>query len=188
MQPCDRERFFKMMAVFSENYNRPISEGSLEMYFGILSEWSIEAVEGAGRDIMRNVRFFPQPADFAQRLETDAALSADEKALMAWSELMRVRNMGDQYASVEFADPAIAHALTSLCGGWLRLFDIPYEELKFCKKDFMALYKIHTRRNAPKIRLAGLLEQDGAAFETIRIGMAGTANRAKKLLDEMGEK
>lgn len=185
MESKDRERFFKMLAVFAEIHNRPISDGSIETYFKILSPWNIEDVLRAGNDILKHSQFFPKPADFIQRLETEKQLSEDERAIMAWTTLMRERDCGDQYDSVEFEDGAMGRAVFDLFGGWTGMFDVKYDELKFLKKDFLSLYKIHARRiDLKPIHLPGIFEKDGAAHNVHTIKAISDGGPTPKLISD----
>ncbi|MGL5490858.1 MAG: hypothetical protein ACRDC6_32050 [Shewanella sp.] len=82
MQDQDKPAFEEIMMAFGEIHKREITKPLMRMYFLALSKESIEQVQGAAVEHMRNPdsgQFFPKPADLIRNSKQLLALKATEE-------------------------------------------------------------------------------------------------------------
>lgn len=152
----DRVKFVSLMTGFCELYNKVPSQFLYDIYYEVLKDYSYEQVNKAFMDCIRVYKYnlLPKPAEILEFLEG----TRDDKALMAWLQVMEAVQKGGYYASIEFADPIIAHCVQEL-GGWQWLCCIERKELPFIEKRFMDLYRLFMKRGVQNnIRLIGFIE------------------------------
>ena len=137
MEAKDRELFQGMITVLCEQYKLPATKARLRLYFGSLSDLTIEQVEKGITEMLRNrfMQAFPLPAEireYALGNRRDIALAAYLKTGEAVS---RVGASGN----VVFDDPVIHRVIMSYDGGWPGVCTA-YDDSKF-KDDFLARYR-----------------------------------------------
>lgn len=171
----DREKFVKLMTGLCELFNKTPSEFIYDVYYDVLKNYSYEQVNAAVMNCIKAYKYnlLPKPAEIIEFLEG----SKDDKALMAWLQIKEAIIKGGYYASIEFADPIIAHCINGL-GGWQWFCCQQKDEMPFIEKRFMDLYRLFLKRGVVgNVRLIGFIEarntQTGYLkdiLEPIRIG------------------
>lgn len=152
----NRINFCEIMTGIAGMLQVTLTEFMLETYFEIFQDYQDEQFKKAVLDVLKTSKYhtFPKPAEILEFLEG----TRDDKALMAWLKVMEAVQKGGYYASIEFADPIIAHAVNEL-GGWQWFCCTQKDELPFIQKRFMDLYRLLLKRGVQdNIRLIGFIE------------------------------
>jgi hypothetical protein len=68
MHSDDHEQFSILMAILSETYNRDISTMLMEIYFRVLSPYTIHEIDSAVYKAISECVFFPKPAELVNRI------------------------------------------------------------------------------------------------------------------------
>jgi hypothetical protein len=160
---ADRQAFAVEMAIAAEVFGETLSKTRAEAYFQALVDLDIGTVQRAFRRAVRVCKFFPKPADLREQAEG----STGDRALLAWTRLLKAVERVGTYQSVDFGDPVL-HAVIMQIGGWgelWRLERMTAKELSFERAHFVRLYEALDDRpvdNAPK-RLMGQAEGSNRA-------------------------
>jgi len=152
----DRTKFISLMTGLCELFNKIPSEFIYDFYYETLKDYSYEQVNKAVMDCIRIYKYnlLPKPAEILEFLEG----TRDDKALIAWLQVKEAIVKGGYYASIEFANPIIAHCVQEL-GGWQWLCCQQKDELPFIEKRFMDLYRLFLKRGVKdNVRLIGFIE------------------------------
>ena len=155
-----REVIYGIVVGFAEMFEKEVSDALHEIYFNALDELSEDQIRHAANVLTKTARFFPKPVDFLEAVKgspADRELRMEAAALDAWESLSC---NPDVYTTVTIEDPAAARALVEL-GGWIEFCNIPADEMKWAKKDFVRAYKAFCGNTALKPRkFIGLLERN----------------------------
>lgn len=141
MRKADGESFVEALTAMSELYGRPMSEGQLALWWSCLEPYPIERVLAGLRAAMLNPdngQFMPRPADVVRQIEG----TTGERAMLAWSLVMRAVREAGAYTDVAFDDLAIAAAIADL-GGWPKICRCELRELSFMQHAFTRAYDAH---------------------------------------------
>ena len=177
MTDNDRLRFASLMKALGETYeNRPPSKEKIELYFRVLSDLTIEQVDGAIVRLLRErtiTSTFPVPGEIRSFLPG----VGEDAAILALDKVDKAAQKWGAYHTVCFDDPVI-HATISALGGWIHVASaIPEDQWKWFAKDFIKTYKAfasNPRAEIPRV-LVGIWEGQDCAInnkpmETIYIG------------------
>ncbi|MBR1660283.1 MAG: hypothetical protein IJ705_08195 [Oscillospiraceae bacterium] len=92
--------------------------------------------------------YMPKPSDIRQRIEG----SDEDRAALAWAEVIRAMGRWGYWDSVRFPDPAIHLAIAEM-GGWMHLCaTLTNENLPFRQKDFAGYYALGKRMLAANVK------------------------------------
>lgn len=152
----NKERFVNTMTGLCDLYGKAMSEFILDTYYSIFQNYENKEFEVAIEKCLKNRVYsnLPKPAEILEFLEG----TRDDKALVAWLQVMEAVEKGGYYASIEFADSIIAHCINEL-GGWQFFCSSQKDELPFIQKRFMDLYRLFLKRGVNNnIRLIGFIE------------------------------
>ena len=155
------EWFGTLFGELAEAYpNVRIREGTTRRYAEALQDLSPDQIKAAMAAAILECDWFPPVA----KIRTFVAPSADDAALLAWVGLLDAAAQVGAYRSLEIADACAAEALVRAAGSWgefCALEDGP--ALATVRTGFLAAYRDARRRlrQAPPMRLAGLLEAAG---------------------------
>jgi len=171
----NKDKFIKIMTGLCEVFNKTPSEFLLDTYYELLKFYSDEQVNSAMMECLKSYKYnlLPKPAEILEFIEG----SKDDKALVAWLQVMEAVKKGGYYTSIEFADPIISHCIMQF-GGWMQFCSAQKDELPFIEKRFKDYYRLYLRRGITKpIKLIGFIEgtnkREGFLEyipETLRIG------------------
>lgn len=160
MTDQDRDRFEEILLGLAEIFDKQLSEGQLDLYFGALSDMSIEDVVRAGNILARSTKFFPKPVEFRESM----AINTDDMAAIAYAKFFKgCKHTPDK--TLVFDDPII-HAVIVNLGGWNdELYDkwASIEKEVWLRKDFERLYKTYAKMGVPDNtpeKLAGRMERN----------------------------
>ena len=149
------------ITVVAQFFDKELPPGILQIYVTEISRYSDEQINNALSDAVRKSKFFPRLAELIEMIEGPAPTRQDRAAL-AWSELIGAIEKHGSYKSVIFADTAITAAVKAM-GGWLQVCSWTEEELHWRQKEFMQLYGgLQAQKGLPK-RLAGREEIENSA-------------------------
>lgn len=152
MTPKDRQLFAELMFGVGEAYGESVSDASLEIYFAALADLSLEVIRAAANVHVRTHKFFPRVAELREAIDG----SADERADLAWVQLLQLVRRVGYYGKPTWADPVAERAAMELYGGWPALCErLPGDgpELLGAAKVFKATYATYARRDARELAL-----------------------------------
>lgn len=145
MTDADRPSFAELMLGIGEAYGEPVSDARLEIYFAALADLPLAEIRDAANVHVRAEKFFPRVSELREAVGG----SVQERADLAWVELLRqVRRVG-YMGTPTWTDPALARAAMELYGGWRALCEsLPGDgpELLGAAKLFKATYAAYARR------------------------------------------
>ena len=140
MNKQEAQRVRLILEPFLKMYRIPQEDGTIAMWMDALNDLTYEQIELAIRRYNKDSTDFPRPAALRKYAVTGNVLSDDERARLAWSVVFGAISRVGGYESVNFSDKLI-NASLRLLGGWVRLCELPTEELKWKEKDFVQTYK-----------------------------------------------
>ena len=165
MQDTDYAEFCELMQFATETTQaKPMSQGALELYFGLLLPYSITDVTKAISSHLRQSSFMPRPADIIKSIDG----TPEERASLAWAKTLKAIADVGTYQSVIFDDPYIHYAVGRM-GGWIQMGKIEEDQLRFVARDFERYYQeaSHLRLswNSPELQktLIGITDAHATA-------------------------
>ena len=138
MDKADKTRFAELITGLAQTFQTPISAADLENYWQLLKLFPLQAIEQAVVNYCRSPeghRFLPKPSELVALMQGNG----EERALLAWSKLMRAIHQVGAYRSVVFDDPII-HIVISDMGGWQALCAMKIQDEPFRAKEFEKRY------------------------------------------------
>jgi hypothetical protein len=126
------EVFSAWWAVLCERFNRGPSQVLAAMYLDSLADrLTVEEFQEAATEIFERARYWPSPQDFVDAVEPDGRADAHDE----WGTLLTVlRGSRGQLSDT-------ARRAVELMGGERLLRLSPETELKWLRKDFVALHQ-----------------------------------------------
>lgn len=141
MEMSDYKRFKELWNSACETALGKIpGETGLNLVFGALHEFPLDAIRGALIDCLRDSSFKPTPAAVIEQLTGGKPEDRATQAFGAVKKALRKINSGE---SVRFDDPCIHWALENGCGGWTG----------FARMDEVDSERIFTKYYASAVRL-----------------------------------
>lgn len=146
MNRADSKRFAELMSILNEVYGdptKPINEIKVEVYWKSLNDLSIQEFDEAVTVLLRTktIKTFPTPAEILAMVRS----SIDEKAELAFNQLISTIQSYGYYDSVVFEDGTIGKCVEAM-GGWLKVADWEVDDRRFNRMEFVKLYKIFAAR------------------------------------------
>ena len=93
-------------------------------------------------------------------------IDTEDRALLAWGEVLATIREHGGYRTVKFDDPLIMATIRSICGSWADLCGQDAEQLGWTKKEFVKTYGAHTNlgtiSSTAVAPLPGILAQDAS--------------------------
>lgn len=180
----DRKSFMEVLISTGELYEKHISDTLMELYFNILSPYSIEdikrGISGHIRD-KKSGQFFPKPADIIRALEG----SDDCLSMAKWCEVRKAIQKHGAYKSVTFDDPVIMTCIDRM-GGWVAVASVLTSEIGYREQEFMTLYARYSKfpvEDVPKY-LPGIIEVSNRQFGADEIPEPILISTGAKQLEE----
>lgn len=186
MKDKDHLRFAKAMTALADYYGRPLSDGSMGLYWQGLQGYDIDQVEKAIGLHLQNPdtgQFMPKIADIVRMLEG----TTQDAAALAWAKVMRAVGSVGMHESLVFDDPII-HLVIDDLTSWPALCQTSEAELPFLAKRFETSYRAYRRRGEdlpPHPRyLVGLSEiaNVGTGYKADPPRLVGDPEKAKRVL------
>jgi len=146
MIESDKVEFKMLMVGVGELYGKEITKPLMRIYFSSLANYSLDDVErGISQHTMdsKHGSFFPKPADIVRHLQT-GDLSAENKAELAWAQVMREIRVTGSYGSLKLDDRQAMAAVKSLCS-WEQLCSSTVDEMTWKKKEFISMYETYEK-------------------------------------------
>ena len=146
MIDSDKAEFKILMVGVGELYNKEITKPLMRIYFSSLTNYSLVDVErGISAHTMdaKHGSFFPKPADIVRHLQT-GEISAENKAELAWAQVMREIRVTGSYGSLKLDDKQALASVKAL-GSWKQLCASTVDEMTWKKKEFMSMYETYEK-------------------------------------------
>jgi len=157
----DESKFKEYLTALCEIHDKKISPLLASLYWKVLEPFTDEQCEKAFKTLIYETRYFPKPVEFVEIIRG----KNQDRATVAWLEVLdTVKHVG-HYQSVQFSDPVI-HSVIESMGGWVRLAgDMKADEEKWKQKEFERLYDVLSKNPRDKMPgyLPGLCEIQNAA-------------------------
>lgn len=186
MNKKDAPKFTEYMSILNEMYGdgtKTISDLKMGVYFEALKELSIEEVHQAIAKLAKTRVFktFPTPAEILDSVRT----SVEDRALLAFQDVIGVVQFNCGYKSVIFEDGTIGKVIEAM-GGYEKICDWKTDERRFNEMEFVKLYKVYDARGPwPPKKFIGEFEAHNVRMgyldhvpEPIRIGKGEEAIKA----------
>ncbi len=149
------ERFLFLMAAMAEACGQESTPFKEKIYAEALSDISIDVLEKAVWDLIRDrtTASFPKVGEIRERLQG----KTEDAAIIALDKLEKAMRRHGKYASVTFADDPIINAVVSSMGGWVKLCCMELDDWKWSRKDFEKIYKAFAARPVEHLQIPGYL-------------------------------
>ena len=149
--------FFPVFTMLCETYNKQPTKSLASAYFMVLEDLTIQEFQTAVKSVLATRKFtnLPMPADILEIVNGNP----DDVALIALKELEDAMSIHGAYKSVIFKNKVIMACVRGM-GGWQAICQMPSEEWKFQKQEFLKLYRAYHRNGKyPEVDyLVGLSE------------------------------
>jgi hypothetical protein len=146
MDDSNKKDFAVLFYGTGELYDKPVTKNLLQLYFNALKTFSIDEITtGVNAHMMdsKHGSFFPKPADIVRHLQT-GELSTENKAELAWAQVMREIRVTGSYGSLKLDDRQALAAVKSL-GTWKQLCASTVGDMTWKKKEFMSMYETYEK-------------------------------------------
>ena len=149
--------FFPVFTMLCETYNKQPTKSLASAYFMVLEDLTISEFQTAVKSVLATRKFtnLPMPADILEVVNGNP----DDVALIALKELEDAMSIHGAYKSVIFKNKVIMACVRGM-GGWQAICQMPSDEWKFQKQEFLKLYRAYHRNGKyPEVDyLVGLSE------------------------------
>ena len=153
-----KQEFAELFTLLCTTYNKEATKTLMSAYYMVLSELSKEQFQDAIKKMLATRKYtnLPMPADILEAVYGNP----DDEALIALKELEDAMGIFGAYKSVIFKNKLIMACVEGM-GGWQRICQMPLDEWKFQKQEFLKLYKAYMKSGkAPLVDyLVGIAEQ-----------------------------
>jgi hypothetical protein len=150
MEDFNKREFQEIVLATAELYSTvkkiEVSPVMLKLFFSSLKQYTIEQVSyGFEQHLSDSVdgKFFPKPANIIKHLQT-GEISAEDKAELAWAQVMREIRVTGSYGSLKLDDRQAMAAVKSL-GSWKQLCASTVDEMTWKKKEFISMYETYEK-------------------------------------------
>ena len=153
-----KTEFAELFTLLCTTYNKEATKTLMSAYYMVLSELSKEQFQDAIKKMLATRKYtnLPMPADILEAVYGNP----DDEALIALKELEDAMGIFGAYKSVIFKNKLIMACVEGM-GGWQIICQMPLDEWKFQKQEFLKLYKAYMKSGkAPLVDyLVGIAEQ-----------------------------
>lgn len=161
MDNSNKQEFATLFFALGEYYDKKVSKELLAMLFDDLIEFDINDVKfgaKAHRQDPKHGTFFPKAADIIRHLQT-GKLSTEEKAMLAWGQIIQELRANGVYGNLVLDDKQAIAALKAV-HSWKDFCLMPEKDLTWAKKEFLANYKVYENTPVELLpsSLPGLIE------------------------------
>ena len=152
-----KQEFAETFTLLCTAYNKEASKALMSAYYMVLEDLTISEFQTAVKSVLATRKFtnLPMPADILEVVNGNP----DDVALIALKELEDAMSIHGAYRSVIFKDKVIMACVRGM-GGWQAICQMPSDEWKFQKQEFLKLYRAYHRNGKyPEVDyLVGLSE------------------------------
>ena len=152
-----KQEFAETFTLLCATYNKEANKALMSAYFMVLEDLSISEFQTAVKSVLATRKFtnLPMPADILEIVNGNP----DDVALIALKELEDAMSIHGAYRSVIFKNKVTMACVRGM-GGWQAICQMPSEEWKFQKQEFLKLYRAYHRNGKyPEVDyLVGLSE------------------------------
>lgn len=161
METSDFEEFKNRLMAAGELYDKNVSPALLDMYWQSLKPITLqEFIFGMNTHAAdpKHGSFWPKPADIMRGIQA-AQPSVEDKAQLAWSQIMGEIKTTGSYRALEI-DDLQAMAAVEAMGGWHALCQTYEDKMEWKRKEFMSIYETYERTPLDRLpsKLPGLIE------------------------------
>jgi len=145
MDDSDKKDFAVLFYGLGEYYDKAVTKNLLLIYFDDLKQYSLNEVKkGASKHRLdpKHGTFWPKSADIIRHLQSD--ISTEDKAELAWSQVMREMRSTGSYGSLKLDDKQALAAVKAL-GSWQQLCSSTEKEMTWKKKEFINIYETYEK-------------------------------------------
>lgn len=142
----DRNDFSEIMKILSVNSGRNLDITDLEIWFKLLSRWSLQDIKRASFRHMEESKYMPTMHDFINHIEGTKENNAEIEASNQLDLIIKSISKYGAYQAVLFADPHTQSVLKDL-GGWIAICRKTNDEMMWFRKDFLTSYQRHRINN-----------------------------------------
>ena len=137
-----KQEFAETFTLLCATYNKEASKSLMSAYFMVLADLSISEFQTAVKSVLATRKFtnLPMPADILEIVNGNP----DDVALIALKELEDAMSIHGAYRSVIFKNK-VTMACVRGVGGWQAICQMPSDEWKFQKQEFLKLYRAYHR-------------------------------------------
>lgn len=177
-----RKKIAEMLVLFSEIFDKEISEAFSRMYISCLENYPWDKIHAAATQIIRTKTFnkFPLPAEFIQQIDPPEEM--DVRIHRALEKVFDMIERYGAYSTVEFDDPVIHRTLIDLHGSWVeacfsRRSCRTDKDNRFWRKDFETTYAriVKSGSSAEPPRLIGIHDRQNSEKGYIAAGLVKVA-------------
>ena len=144
MTEADFSKFVELLQRAAKRTVTPSSidlEDTANFMFDILNEYPFELVYNAVKEHCKTNKFFPVVSDIATQIEG----SIEDRATVAWYQILKARKMFGLRKSIRFSTPATHFAIDRMCG-WENLCNmITDSNASYMLRDFKVFYRLGER-------------------------------------------
>lgn len=137
-------RFAELFMGLCEVFDKKYSPLLMDVYYQALNDFEFKQIEKVVNNIVKTCRFFPKPAEFVEAI-TGGNSALSDAALIQCDQVVRCISSIGAYRSIWFDDPVTNAVIQKTFGGWEKICDLPEEEKKWIRRDFMAAYESYSR-------------------------------------------
>ncbi len=146
MDDSHKQEFATLFYGLGEYYDKAVSTNLLLIYFDDLKRFNLNDVKHAAsqhRLDPKHGAFWPKSADIIRHIQT-GNISVEDKAELAWAQVMREIRVNGAYGSLKLDDKQALAAIKEL-GTWKELCATPSDKMTFKHREFIATYKTYER-------------------------------------------
>ena len=161
--------FFVGMKILSMATGKAVPKEQAMAWFSLCSDLTAEQFQAGIVETLRTNTFAGLPPIGLIRknaMGTVGQIDTEDRALLAWGEVLATIREHGGYRTVKFDDPLIMATIRSICGSWADLCGQDAEQLGWTKKEFVKTYGAHTNlgtiSSTAVAPLPGILAQDAS--------------------------
>lgn len=137
MRTEEKREFANALSAVAVTFGTELDKPILAAYWMALSDLDLNALQSACSRALRELTFFPKPAELRKLA---GIVASSSRAMLAWESVAKTTQRLGARRSVDFDDPVINATVRSM-GGWERLCRMEREEFAvWGRKEFERIY------------------------------------------------
>jgi len=145
MNDTDQDAFDKLMTVAFRAYRIDRDTEMIDLYFGLLHEYTLETVAIAIKHHMVDPdhgMFWPKPSDLIRATQGGTGT----RALRAWDAAVAAIGTVGCYETVTFDEDPLILAVVDRMGGWTKFCVMTEDDRPFVQREFVQRYQAYLAR------------------------------------------